>query len=65
MNTPIMCECDSTSCNKQLVLPVEEALKVLQGAIGKVVIVDGCHTGPEPTDIFIEKKSGYSLYKEG
>jgi len=29
-----------------------------------VIIVDGCEHGPEPTDVLVEEREGYKLYKE-
>jgi hypothetical protein len=43
-------------------LSYEEGLTAHQN--GGIIIVNGCSIGPEPTDEFVEKKDGYSIYRE-
>lgn len=62
--TKVNCECDSRTCVKSVRLPVDEALNIVRQE-GLYVIVDGCSTGPSPTDKLVERRNGYSLYKEG
>lgn len=57
-----LCMCDSLSCDKSIQLPLEEALEVFPN--GLVLIVDGCVNGPSATDKFVEKREGYTLYRE-
>ncbi len=57
----LLCECMSFDCGLTIDIPVDEAL---DARVGKVIIVAGCSTGPEDTDTLIEKKEGYSIYKE-
>ena len=58
----IFCECNSANCG----ITADIELEVYQKAVadGVYVIVDGCRTGPEPEDILVEKREGYSLYKD-
>ena len=58
----VLCECNSFSCNKVISLPLEEALRA--EGLKRVVIVDGCETGPEPTDTLVSKEKGYMIYRE-
>lgn len=59
----ILCECSSFDCTKLIDLPTREALKAKLISAG-VIIIDGCHMGPDSTDVLVEKKVGYSIYKE-
>jgi hypothetical protein len=60
--TQVICECDSWDhCGKSVELPVEEALEILRK--GLVIIVDGCQNGPNSTDVLVEKRKGYSIYR--
>ena len=52
-----MCECASSCCltltvNRKKAMQMQEA----------TVILDGCKHGPEPADILIAKRDGYTLY---
>lgn len=60
--TPVVCECDSFGCDKNIQLPIEVAQQILQS--GYFVIVDGCPFGPSDGDELVEKREGYSLYRE-
>lgn len=64
MNFTLLCECDSYSCREKVTVPIEEA-QAIKKYFNVVVIVNGCLTGPNSTDVLIEKKQGYSIYKEG
>ena len=57
-----LCECNSFDCSESIQLPVAAALDISQH--GYVVIVDGCQTAPDATVTLVEKRAGYSLYKE-
>lgn len=59
--TPVLCQCDSSHCDKRIQLTIDVALEILQN--GYVVIVDGCPNGPSSTDTLVEKRDGYALYK--
>lgn len=58
----LVCQCMSFNCGKSILIPTTENLSIV--ASGLIPIVDGCETGPEPTDVLVEKKTGYSLYRE-
>lgn len=58
-----LCECNSTECRLTFNIPLRE-LQQIQ-AVSQIVIVDGCPTGPEPTDTLVRKESGYTIYEEG
>lgn len=60
--TTMLCECSSLDCSETIELSFEEALRIHQNDL--VIIVDGCMTGPDPTDVLVSKKEGYSLYRE-
>ena len=62
MNMKALCECDSFNCNKIIILSLEENREAHRE--GKLIIIDGCNKGPNPTDVFIEKKDGYTIYRE-
>lgn len=50
----MLCECGSFKCDKTIEASTEELQKaVLNG----VLIANDCGTGPDDTDIFIEKKN--------
>lgn len=56
------CECQSWTCNLQVAIPFKEAWAIKRS--GAIIIVDGCERGPEPTDTPLERRNGYSLYRE-
>lgn len=58
----MLCECMSYTCRKSIDLPVKDAEEAHLG--GKIIIVDGCTTESESTDVLIEKKQGYSIFAE-
>ena len=58
----VLCECSGITCRQAITLSYEENLKAHEN--GSLIIIDGCATEPDPTDIFIEKKDGYSIYRE-
>ena len=60
----VLCECNSFSCNKSITLSLEENLEIHTVDTNQIIIIDGCDTEPEQTDEFVEKKNGYSLYRE-
>ncbi len=65
LTTTVICECDSwilCGKSKSIQLSLKEAQEILQK--GLVVIIDGCQNGPSSTDQLVEKKDGYSLYRE-
>ena len=59
----LLCECDSFGCPKTVEVPVSEAVGLMIGR--HVIIVDGCQKGANPTDVFVRKGFGYTLYEEG
>lgn len=59
----VLCECNSFDCDKIINLSLEENLEIHIVA-NQIIIIDGCSIGPDSTDEFVEKKDGYSLYKE-
>ena len=58
----ILCECNSFTCRMTIDMSLEEGLEAHKN--GNLVIIDGCPNGPDPTDELIEKKDGYSIYRE-
>ena len=62
MDMNVLCECGGVTCRQAITLSYEENLKAHNN--GSLVIIDGCANGPELTDILIEKKDGYSIYRE-
>lgn len=63
MDMKILCECGGLDCEMKIDLPHEENVKAHQN--GGVIIVKGCSQGPFPTDILVEEKDKYSIYREG
>lgn len=63
MNIRVLCECNSFDCKWVIDLSYEENLKAHQN--GSMIIINGCSQGPDPTDILVEKKDKYSIYREG
>lgn len=59
----VLCECNSFNCKMAITLSLEDNFKAHSN--GGIVIVNGCRTGPDPTDILVIEKDGYSIYKEG
>lgn len=64
-NEPVslFCMCQSFDCALEVKVPMSEAQEVLSDE-NKVVIVDGCPNGSGPIDKIVEKRKGYTLYKE-
>lgn len=60
----ILCECNSRDCREVIDLPTNVLMAIKTGTPDQVIIVDGCPTGPEPTDVLVSKEPGYSIYKE-
>lgn len=56
----MLCECMSYECRKSIDLSVKDAEEAHLD--GRIIIVDGCTTGAESTDVLIEKKQGYSIF---
>ncbi len=57
-----MCDNSSTLCTRSIQLSLEELQKILQKDL--LVVVDGCQNVASSTDVFVEQRSGYALYKE-
>ncbi len=60
----VFCECESFECTKCINLPFGVAMDIAAMTPKAYVIIDACQTGPNETDILVEKREGYSLYKE-
>ena len=58
----VLCECNSFNCSKVISLSIEEAQRA--EGLKRVIIIDGCETGPESTDTLVSKEKGYSIYRE-
>jgi len=58
-----LCMCNSFDCALSVDVPISEAVNVFADE-KNVVIIDGCQKGPKPTDTLIEKRKGYTLYRE-
>jgi hypothetical protein len=57
-----LCECNSVDCGLAVDLSFEEAMGV--EASGLIFIAKGCKKGQEETDVLIEERENYSLYRE-
>lgn len=62
MDMRVLCKCESFDCDKVIVLSFEENMEAHKD--GRLIIIDGCCKGPNPTDVFIEEKDGYTIYRE-
>lgn len=62
MYIEFMCECTSFDCHKAVKLSEQEALAI-RADMNHIIIVEGCLTGIEPTDVLVEEKTGYSIYR--
>lgn len=60
MSVEILCECSSL-CRKTVAL--DAGVYGDFSRQGLVIIVNGCKHGPEPTDVLVEEREGYKLYK--
>ncbi len=56
------CECNDITCKKTIRLSVGE-MEELKTNMNYILIVEGCLTGPESTDVFVEEKTGYSIFR--
>lgn len=59
----VLCECNSHDCRRVIDLPVSVLMNI-KNVSGRVVIVNGCSTGLEPTDVLVSAEPGYSTYQE-
>lgn len=59
----MLCECNSFDCAWTIDLPYEEGLEAHQN--GGIIIINGCLNGPDSTDILVQTKDKYSIYREG
>lgn len=59
----VLCECNSFSRNKAITLSLEENLEIHIDP-NQIIIVNGCSVGPDSTNELVEKKDGYSIYRE-
>jgi hypothetical protein len=62
---PVLCECASIGCWRSLAVPEKEVERVRALAGHTVIILDACEHGPEPQDELLERRTGYSVYKDG
>lgn len=58
----LYCECEDDKCKLSVSLSDQEELKITQ--MEYVVIVNGCQNGPHKDYKFVEKRKGYSIYRE-
>lgn len=58
----IFCGCCDWKCLKTIPIDNEEYFKISSNNF--IIISNQCKKGPEETDILIEKKELYSIYKE-
>jgi hypothetical protein len=63
MDMKVLCECNSFDCKWAIDLSYEENLEAHKN--GGVIIINGCSKGPDSTDILVEEKDKYSIYREG
>ena len=59
----VLCECNSFDCNESIDLSLEENKKV-HSDCKNIIIANSCPFGADPTDVFVKKGNGYSVYKE-
>ena len=60
----LVCECNSFDCNEQIEISAEETSLFMRQNPRPVVISNDCKTGPDSTDVLLEEKATYKLYKE-
>lgn len=60
----LLCECDS-DCVEEFEVPDEEALEIMLNRNNLTIISDNCKHGPEKTDVFVEQRQGYKVYRSG
>ncbi len=60
---PILCECDGFDCKLSIKISFEEGLEAKRNE-NNVIIINGCQTGPNPTDVLISKEKGYTIYRD-
>lgn len=56
------CECESFDCTLTVKLSGAEFGEIKR--MGALIIVDGCATGPNSTDVLVEQRKGYRLFRE-
>lgn len=57
-----LCECNSFECRKTInMTPADE----MGRARDTFAIANDCTVGPDPTDVLVEKREGFSWYREG
>lgn len=61
----LLCECNSLNCTWVLEVTPEEICEFNAMHPRPVIIANTCEHGPEPTDVLIERREKYSLYKGG
>lgn len=63
----IFCECQGFECYVPITMSDEEYVEAKNIDRSKriFVISNDCERGPEPTDVLVEKREGYSLYSTG
>jgi len=61
-NILMLCECNSYYCGKTVNVSIGTAQRIKSN--DHIIIVEGCETGPEKTDIFVSKEDGYSVYRD-
>ena len=59
----VLCECNSTRCKKVINLSVAEMVQATED-VDHVIIANNCRKGPDKTDVLVEKRRGYSIYRE-
>ena len=66
MDSPILCECNSFQCSASPIqMSAEEQMEFRRTIPGVVFIAKDCPNGPEPTDILVEEKDKFFIYREG
>ncbi len=63
MEMTVLCECSSFDCDESIELLLEEA-QVSKADNDLVIIVSSCKYGPDKTDILVEAKNGYAIYRD-
>lgn len=57
----VFCECDSY-CTRTVEMSVDEQLAIRQNP-RHIIIVKGCPKGPSPSDVLVEERETYTIYK--
>lgn len=60
----VLCERNGYDCREVIDLPMNVLTGIKTSTPDRIIIVDGCPTGPEPTDVLVSTEPGYTIYRE-